>query len=635
MPPRTLVHLRLDETDRQIMPSDAMGSLADLAPTDAANVPAVADAFTGRGRVYTGDPFALIAQDVTPGASLATRDCTIRAIASWDGNAGNQSTILARGTGGSAAEYVSYALEVALMVDNGTVYGELRWWWQTTAGVVKVQSGGHFASELLSNQFVTFTATRRWVSSTRVELAYYVGDQLIGEVLSADGDIGGGTTGTFCLGGAWDGATVNNPWAGVIDEVQVLNYVLSPEEVEATWLRLSTFQPRGYRAVRDLMPPGAPISDDPSSRVQKLFRLVGHALGYAAAQIENVRRNLLPDRAFGTALERWEGILGEAPRAPDSIAQRRTRLVAHMRQHAGVSVPGVQATLADLLQVAKSQVQVYAFAPTVIDDMTTAKTSRWMSRDPAQWVNGAGGVTATFLAADDLRTDAVGLAAGLRATVMLAEDLQGLVWQGKRANAAVLPASSEVGVLAWDFAGGDALFFGLENNAGTYRLVYQAYENGVATGAKVVLATIGNVPVWLRLRFAKSFAGMPAGRTTVDLEYSTTSATTGFVTAVAGLSVVRTYNWVGFHARSSLAALGAGLAQTFNDARLRTPRGRAAFRWYAYRDPTLPGAPDMLAATAAVRRLKHAHTYAAAVQTLAVLCDDSNTGCVLQPLGGY
>jgi hypothetical protein len=80
----------------------------------------------------------------------------------------------------------------------------------------------------------------------------------------------------------------------VVDELQVLNYEVTGEETAATWDRMARLQPRGYRAIRDLLPPGAPISNDPGSRIQKLLRIAGHAIGYAAAQAENARRNLLP-----------------------------------------------------------------------------------------------------------------------------------------------------------------------------------------------------------------------------------------------------------------------------------------------------------------------------------------------------
>lgn len=629
---RTMVHLRLDENDAEVMPSDAIGSLNDLLPSGA--TPVVVDAFTGRGRQLTGGAVAFVGQDAVVGGSLATRDVTVQAIVSWNfAVAGVLGNVVARGKGNSAAEYVSYGVELR-QVNSPLNIGELRFWWQDTAGNVKKQTGGQFVAPTFG-QYMFLTATRHWVSSSRVEIAYYVGDKLLAEVVSTDGDIGGGVSGTFALGGYYAAGVVQDDFNGIIDEVRVTNYAMSAEEIGATWLRLSVLQPRGYRAVRDLMPPGAPISDDPASRVQKLLRTIGHALGYSAAQIENARQNLLPDRAYGATLEQWEGILKEAPKALDSIAQRRARNVAHLRQHAGVSVPGVQATLTELLQLSKSQIQVLSYSATILDNMEKPLPSRWLQRDPAQWVfTGGSGLVTNFAAGDDVRHD-VG-ANGLAATIMAIDKTEGLIFQGQRATATVLPAGSEVGILMWDFVSNHFLFFGVENNAGTYRLVYQAYEGGVAISAKNVVATIGNVAVYLRFLFSTGpVVVTQASHTLVSLLYSTTSPTAGFASAVANYEVPSSYQWAGYYVRSTNATLGAGVAQTFNDTRVRIAKGKRAYKWYAFRDPALPGSPDMLAATAALRRLKHAHTYAAAITSLETRCDDPTTGCDVGPLGGY
>jgi hypothetical protein len=166
-------------------------------------MPPVVPAFTGFGRRFAPS-LAVDGQDLVPGATLATRDVTVRALVAWDiaGQAasGQPGTILARGKGGAPAEFASYGLELRV-VNAAIAIGELRLWWQDTAGNVKTQLGGQFVAPG-PGAFLMLTAVRHWVSSSQVEVRYYVGDQRIGDLVSADGDIGGGTTGTFCVGTA-------------------------------------------------------------------------------------------------------------------------------------------------------------------------------------------------------------------------------------------------------------------------------------------------------------------------------------------------------------------------------------------------------------------------------------------------
>jgi hypothetical protein len=391
--PQTIVHLRFDEQTSDVPPSDDIGSLGDLAPRAGDTVPSVASAFTGFGRVF-GAGKSLQAVDLVSGASLATRDVTIEAILFWDFDTqfvtDNLGCVCIRGIyGGPGSEFPAYAM-VLRIVNVPARVGEVRMQWSDTAGNLITPPGGQFVvPPATSNGYMLITATRHWVSSTQVELQYYVGDRLVGDVVVTGGDIGGSTTGTFRVGRIYEGA--NGYLQGTIDELRVRNYQVTQEEVSATWARLSKWQPRGYKAILDLFPQGAPISDDPASRVQKLLRICGHAIGYAAAQVENVRDNLLPDRAYGPTLEQWEGIVGEAPAASDTVAKRRKRVVSHLSQRAGSSIRGVLATVSDLLALAPSQVQFLAFDNTQREDWTQGfRIERWRADPPAQWTIAGG-----------------------------------------------------------------------------------------------------------------------------------------------------------------------------------------------------------------------------------------------------
>lgn len=305
--------------------------------------------------------------------------------------ADQRGTLYARGKGGSAAEYLGAGVELRVVNASQNV-GELAWLWQDTSGVLKRQVGGHFAPP--ATGYLMLTATRRWVSSTKVILRYFLGDRMLAEIESADGSIGGGTTGTTTIGARFDGSVWGDFFDGVIDELRVVDYELAPEEIAATWDRISKHQPAGYRAVRDLFPPEAPISSDPTSRIQKLLLIAGNALGYGAAQAENVRNNQLPNRAYGPVLEEWEGIVDEPSKPIDSTDARRARVIGHMRQRSGVSIPGIKAALRELVATDTDNLEMLAFKPLQVenyrlpeqwdyDGFRTSQTTNWGTTAPS------------------------------------------------------------------------------------------------------------------------------------------------------------------------------------------------------------------------------------------------------------
>jgi hypothetical protein len=620
-------------------------ALANFAKHALALMPPVVDAFTGRGRQFSAG-YALDAADVVAGASLATRDTTVRAILSWDLTTqaayGLPGTIVARGKGGSAAEFLAYGLELRV-VNATTRIGEVRFIWQDTAGNLKTQLGGQFI--VPSSGFFMLTAVRRWVSATQVELRYYAGGQLIGEFLSSDGDIGGGTMGTFTLGARSDTNGLGRYLCGVIDELQVFNYEITAEETAATWDRMARLQPRGYRAIRDLMQPGAPVSNDPTSRIQKLLRIIGHGIGYAAAQVENFRQNLLPDRAYGSALARWEGIMRESPKPTDSIATRRERVVAHFRQRSGavingvrasgVSVPAVQNALAGLLALAPSQLQVIALDQTIRDDFSAGlKTTRWMVNPSPQWTIAANALRLQAASAASLPFDGTNRSwytclanvGGNRANPNLnistaRYDGIGVRFLAKLAPTAI-PTNGEVGVVFYDLALGNALLFGIRNNGGTYQLITETFRKWVSQGV-TVQATTALVAHWLQLKPSSTAnALLPQGDALFAPAWSTTSSTAGY-TNTPDIQHAREFHWMGMYARSwGGVALGGALDVSFDDVIMRSPSSARSLRFYAYRDPTLPGAPDLVAAELALQRLKQAHTEAHVTQSLAFKATD-------------
>lgn len=636
----TLALIRFREPDTSVLPSDDVGALADLNVDTGLSLPPVVSSFTGFGRQFSAG-FAVDGLDVVPGATLATRDVTVRAIVSWDFSGqngyGSPGAIVTRGKGNAAAEYVSYGLELRV-VNASLGIGELRMWWQDSAGVIQTTRGGQFVAPA-AGSYMLVTAVRHWISSSQVSLRYYVGDQLVADQLVSSGDIGGGTTGTFCVGTRYTSGTPGRFFVGIIDEIQVLNYEVTGEETAATWDRMSRLQPRGYRAVRDLLPPGLPISDDPGSRIQKLLRIVGHGVGYAAAQVENARQNLLPDRAYGPALEQWEGIVGESPAPSDTPATRRKRAVAHLSQRAGSSIPGVNATLADMLALNSSQIQYLAFDNTIREDWSAGlRAERWRT-DPAPiWLIVSGALQVGGTTGLDLRFDGTNRT---WATCLTSVDATPAWLPGApgcdaflKVTPTTLSAACEVGLAFYDWTRVNAFLLGVRNNAGTVQVVSERFLRGVSQGV-TVHATTSLTAHWLQLRQDTTALVQDATGESLQphtVRWSTTSATAGFSQA-AGIQFSYCVNWVGMYARSTAASAGSILA-TFDDIAIRSRRGARPFNWYVFRDPALPGSPDLLGARRALNRLAQAHIRANVIASKSLPCDDSASICEQGPMGG-
>jgi hypothetical protein len=65
---------------------------------------------------------------------------------------------------------------------------------------------------------------------------------------------------------------------------------------------------------------------------------------------------------------------------------------------------------------------------------------------------------------------------------------------------------------------------------------------------------------------------------------------------------------------------------TFDDFYLHDPDSLRPYYWYAYRDPALPGAPDIIGSDRLVKKIKPAWTIASAIANRKVICDDQRDG---------
>lgn len=618
------VMLKLHDPDPSVRPKDEAGALQDLDVAPGGSAPYVVPAAMGLGRRFV-PAFAssLAAKDLAGGSSLATRDCTVMAILQWDvaAQAAAASTIgsvVCRGLGSSSAEHIAYELRLAV-VNAGTRVGAIFWRWQGVAGGLFDQAGVQFTCP---TGFTLLTATRRWQSPTLVVCRYYIGDVLLGEVESPDGDIGGGATGTFLLGTNNDAAPDKANFAGVIDELAVFDREMCLEEIEDTWLRITTYQPLGVQLYKELHDPGFPQSREPGSDVQLENRWVGMALGFAASRFENIRRNLLPHRAYGQVLADWETALRPTRQPNQSLDARRERVLARLRQHLGSSPPGLQGMLDGLLGGgAPSDLQFLAFSNTLVDAFATINALRWdRNTASAAAISAVAGAASFQPGAGTFTAPASWIS--MRRSVDDARQAQQIV----KLVLTTPQSGAEAGIFFAEAAAGNYILLGLRDVAGSFQVWTETFAGGVSTGA-TLRATLGANPaaLWLWL-----------GQTTTDgtwsVAWSTTSGTAGF-TAPVTLTHPSAAYWAGCYLRST-GAIGAARAD-FDDHLVRIPFGLSPLNAWVVLDQALGHTPDIPGARQVVETVKHLYVNGTFTTTPAVTYDDPDNGYDTAPLGGY
>lgn len=612
-----IVYLRFDEPETAIPAKDDAGSLNDLTATGLV-MPPVTTAVLGKGRSFSSIAgTGMLAKDIDSGASLATRDCSIQVVLSWSLSAQDPvgpGTIVARGDGSGLVEYTAYGLRIGV-TDLSAFTGEVAWFWQDIAGVDKLQIGALFT---LSSGFTMLTATRRWVSPTEVSLRYYIGDVLLGEVTSIDGSIGGGTTGTFQVGHN----AGSDILCGIIDELAVFDRELAPEEIGATWLRITQDQPRGYQLFRELHDQGFPMSADPASDVQLETRMIGTALGYASGQAENLRRNFIPSHAYGATLEQWEELTLVTQQPAGTLDERRERVLSRFRQRLGSSIPGMNDILSGLLGGGSIEdLEYLAFTNDIFDDFTTLETLRW-DFDGAFWQLDSGrlrmlppAVSGTYLL-DDNHSD----------WTTCSHAIGG---DGKRAHmigkiAFTSPVSgAEVGIYFGNFATHDYALLGLRDVAGVFTVVFERFIGHISQGTFTTAIGANPTAIWFHL--AETSDGV------WSIGWSTVSPS-DIVLAVpfGGGAWAAKPNQGGFYFRST-GSIGRPTAH-FDDSHSRAPFGSRPFNAYALLDEGLGFDPDIDGAHSVIQAIKHGFIEATFITHRAVRCDEP-FGCDRGPMG--
>lgn len=622
------VMLKLHDPDVTVRPKDEAGVLNDLAVPVGAMAPAVVDAACGQGRLFVPiSTNALSAKDLATGSSLVTRDCTVMAIVSWDVAAQNVAaapgTLVCRGDSSAAAEFVAYELRLAV-VNAGARTGSIAWSWQDIAGGVHTQTGAQFTCP---TGFTLLTATRRWASPTEVVLRYYIGDALLGEVTSTDGNIGGGVTGTFLLGcNRAGGVALGGFFAGIVDELAVFDREMCFEEIEDTWLRITRYQPLGRQLFVELHDPGFPMSREPDSDVQLENRWIGQTLGFAASRFENIRKNLVPQRAYGQALADWETALRPTTQPGQSFDARRQRVLARLRQRLGSSIPGLQGMLSGLLGTASvDDLEFLAFSNTWSDSFDTAiDPVRWDTRG-ATWISAAGLVSLTTnVSQHPWPSDEFYLRRSIDGAGRQAHQITKLQFVTSHQNA-------EAGIYFGDHGHGNYFLMGLRDTGLVNYLIFtETFTNNISQGAanqgdSGVAIGVGSPPIWLYIHQAEVFW---------EVSWSLTSGTAGFTPPVMVASMPAVAHWAGCYYRTVGSVSGSQVAR-FDDHIIRNPYGTAPLNAWVLLDQALGFRPDIPGARQVVDTVRHSYVAGGFTTTPAVTYDDPDNGYGDAPYGGY
>lgn len=624
--PNKLLLLHMNERDG-IQPSDSAGNLADLAPAISGAVPASVESYTGKGRRFlAASSQAFIAADRPGRDTLNQRDMTVQAILSLS-LGGGKMVLLSRGLNdGTSGEQHSWGIELEEQA-GWPGFVEARWFWQNSGGLLEVQPAGVWR-HLGDAKFFLFTATRRWEAIDKVVTRYYIGEELIAEIETTDGDIAGATIGTTTIGARQNSGSWEHFFNGTIDELLVTDHEMSPEEVRHTWRRLSEFQPAGVDMFTGLIPPGLPWAKDPGNLIGRHVRHAGEALGLAVAGAEELRAMVMPDAAPLGIIERWERICGLTARPRDSLDVRRARVVGYLAREEGFRRAAVQETLSGLVGLAPEDIEILEFSNTQTDDFTTLNTNeRWLV--DGDWTAAAGKLHLDLPSTADVTWAGRMLGTHLRMPVDNGGDVEGLYVSSKLVTYD-LPSQVGCGILLANRRTHDALYFGAFDDAGTKQLVYRKVVAGVP-GPSVVLSTPIAGARWLRLQPASN--GVLGS---FRFRWSATSATAGFSELDNVAIGLTDLDWIGYGVFGDDDSTPTDIEMEWDDFLVHAPKSPRPFNWYVFVDPALSPNADIIGARHLVAKTKPAHTNASVIQNRSLLADNARDGLAGRgPLGGF
>ena len=563
---------------------------------------------------------ALEADDVDS-AALLQRDISVMSLLAWDIDAQDDEA-----TDGAIISLRSSWSLLLKVVDAATRQARLQWSWLTSTAEADVGGGGDFIAP--AADYLLVTATRRWISATEVRCRYYVGDVLLGKFISADGTIDGVAAEKVVVGARDDGAAGHELfYKGIIDQIRVADTELTAAEIRQIYRRMTIHQPNGYDTMRASTPTGSAYGTDPDNGIQRELQVEGGGLGDAFSLLETIREDYSPATAW-SMLDDWERVTKLPPQASDSIETRRARVLGFMRTRHGHHLDGVRAQVAPALAVDADSVEIVEYTNVDTDDFATALAPFWSEHKPlgsisiasgevvlvldnaadGRWYNGDATYLRMPIDGDPLDSDP---SVGVDATVKFNHNLAVSFSNGNHA-----------GIFCHNAVNGGMFWFGVYKTGGVSNIGYRVFE-GHTLGAFTSIVAAPASPFWLRIRHdgAKAYTTW----------YSTTGPDdTSNENVVTGIALP---NNIGLILMLDIAANTAASQAEFDDWRLFTPLGLRVYNWYAYRDPLLPGVPDLAGARAVVAKTKPAETSASAVITKSLICDDPGSLCDDGPLG--
>lgn len=639
-----LIELKLGERATGVLPSDSRGTVPDFDADGTTNArpPVELSSVTGYARVFDGaTPTGLEAIDADSLVRV-TRSVTVQMIARFDIAAQDAAavpgTVIAIGfRDASPGEDLQLLVELE-SDDLATRRAIVRMRWEDNTGALE---SGNAGAEFIvpttpagDDAALLLTIVREWRSDSDVIVRYYAGDLFLGKDNSTDGDIGGELGATITLGNRGDGAGgYENYFEGKLEALAVLTYAMTAEEIRQISRRITIHGPEQYESLKALLPKDV-YSTDPGSIVQRELSTEAQMFAVVASKIAELRDDFLPDRAW-SFLDRWETVLGLAPRPSDTLAERRNRLLSFLRTVEGFSLPGVKQALEPTFDLDSADIAIVEFEPEIADDFATVLGDYWHSH-PADHtiaiVSGALSISALVGVEhrwSQLDSGPTGPASPhIKGSIDRDEldadpSLGAFVTVTVDSDSFTTDDETLIGIAFLDQPGNDLAIVGLAQIAASIRIARMVITGGIeAAHVDVVAAPVRPFDLHVTYEGSGSYRiyTSPVASTNLTDRGTFTGPTNPAMVALGAFGLVAG----GPTATESLE---------FDDFRIFTPNGLRPFSWYAYRDPGLAGTPDIPGANAVVERIKPAHTQAAAIKTLALICDDDGSLCDDGPLG--
>lgn len=624
---RTAILLKFNERYTGIPPSDLAGGLVDLTPPTGLGTPDSVEAMVGRGREFTPAK-AYEALEATANQTRLRRTMAIEAIVDLSNIRQDDGTytIISRGKGNSSAERTLWGLHIVIAGAVAT----LQMFWQKAGGTDATVTGANFVAV---DDYVYVAAVRRWEDDGQVYVDYYVNGLPIGTASSSDGDIENGANGTTLVGCAGDGAGgYENFYDGIIDEIRVSNDERTPEEVAHQFDALFLYPSHGYDLIRSLVPPGAAYSTDPDSGVQRELMVEGDGLSVAWQNAEDLLKNFWPDRATRT-LDRWEAVTRLYPKPGDSYAKRRKRVAAHLLKVAGYNRDKIRDALSEILDLAAEDLEILENSNRFDEKFDAISIDpRWFKEANDGTITQASDLlTLAFQASDDSRWDGA-----MRRAVSVRTSYEGEAELVSLIDTYVLPGDGDfAGLFLYNHVTADAHLLGIERVAGTgLRWTSRRVVFGSVSAANVLSTTpppvSGSGQIGFRVRTVRD-----SDPPTVDVAFNPNGLTDeDWEDLATDLPSIVEGRWFGLFVRSGVQAPASGGSIAFDSLSAWMSNNRSVYHWSVFRDPLLPGTPDIPGAQLIVERIKPAHTIGSVTQTRELLYDSNYSYYDGAPMAG-